>query len=742
MDSVTKNGPVDWLTKGLLQTNPQWLEIHTPSQTTHAAFESKAGHLIGKSGDLAIDVVCGNDPGQVTTFAQVTLTFSNTGTAPLSFNAKWTLPLADQTSAPRWLIPALLYKDNVQQYPGGLPSLAGEPNIQSSRSPFWVFRADLTAVPMVMAWTGNTSVAMVMEETTAGEMAGIGLDNRPGRRALVGTWPYREEPRQRDTASTGPDVTLPVIRLATLGPGKSVAVSFWLHTGDGSPHAYAPILRETFSRWDDRHPLNPWYPIRDGMDHAAHGLFEWHFDRESGALWETCSYDRYYAKNDRHVDRFEMHTGFVSGVPYAHAMRQYGVKHQRSDIAEAGRRVIDLCCSNLTPFGTFWSKYSRAEGWTSGWPSPQHASRGIDYLAAGSREIQARTIADATLFSARAAQVETHAQSRELWTGAVRSNLDFILGVMRPDGNPGEAYFAKDGSVLDWDGEAGIFWIAAMVEGYRLTSQQCYLDAAVRMGNHFAPAVEDAYLTGAPEGMHLLPTSECPQNAVVSYVLLWEATGDARWLALAHQSADLLMTFRWQYNTVFPEMTLLGKYDYRTKGMDISSPNNVHLHPYGLIAVPELVRLWEATGDTYLLKQTRNNLLGCHQMLASADGVFDARRGMMSERWLQTPNGIAKGGTLQLSHSWAIGLVLYADLWLSEYGQIFIDSEAGVAVALDAVRITDEGDHYIIENPWSRPLDLRLRFRHPKKHTTSITLAPGEKRAIRGVVQTSQVELS
>jgi len=569
-----------------------------------------------------------------------------------------------------------------------------------------------------MAWTHNASVAVVIEEEIAGGMTSVGLDSRPGEHAILGAWPFREEPRAREVISITRDVMQPLITFSTLAPGTSVEIGFSIFSGDSSPHSYAPVLREMFQQWDSRYPLNPWFSTLEAVDHAAYGLFTWHYDAEHSALWETCSYDRYYAKNARHVDRFDMHTGFVSGIPYAYALRRYGLDNERPDMAEAGRKVIDFCCNNLTPWGTFWSKFSTTDGWTTGWPAPQRAN-GSANLGSDSKELQARTLADATLFTARAAIAEPDCASRALWQQAVEKNLDFICSIQKPNGNPGEAYSGIDGHVLDWDGEAGIFWIAAFVEGWRLTHKEDYLKAAEKMGGHFEAAVEDAYLTGAPEGMHLLPTSEDPQNAIIAYTLLWEATQDPRWLHLAQLSADLLMTFRWQYNTRFPDRTQLERYDYRTKGLDISSPNNVHLHPYGLVAVPELVRLWQATGDTYLLRQTRNNLLGCHQMLASQDGVFDAPRGMMSERWHQSPNEIAKGGTLQLSHSWAIGLVLYADLWLQEHGQLFLDGASNELVALESISSTlSASGAWVLVNPWKTALNLILVIR--KAHGTLV----------------------
>jgi hypothetical protein len=676
----------------VVETGADWIEVRTPDGVLPAA------------GTVRVDVT--DDVGPCAALHRVRLTVRNGGSRPIRVNLKWTLPLAGAAEPPRWLIPGLLYKDNVQQYDGGLPSLAGEPNLAKSRGPWWIFRADLCAVPMVMAWLPQAAVAMLQCERQAGHMTGVGLDNRPGQRALVGTWPYREAPRCRDTRSFARDVLAPEIEYAELASGACVELDFWLYAAAPEPYAFAAVLRETFARWDGAHPLRPWFPAAEAAAHAAFGLYTWHYDDEHAALWEVCSYDACYGKNQRQVARFEMHTGFVSGIPYAHALRRHALRVGHAGMAEAGRRVIDSCCRNLTPFGTFWSKFSRDEGWTTGWPSPQRAGRQVQEGTA-SGELQARTLAEATIFAARAAAAETDSNaSRDLWSNAVRSNLNFVLRTMRPDGNPGEAY-DRTGAVLDWDGEAGLHWITALVEGDRLLGDPRYLDAAQRMGRFFLPAVEDAYLTGAPEGTHLLPTSEDPQNAVMAYVALWQATGESVWLNAARQAADYFMTFRWQYNTAFDPMTILGRYDYRTKGLDISSPNNVHLHPYGLIALPEMLALWEATGDAYLLKQTRNNLQGCLQMLAPCDGAFDARRGMMTERWYQTPCGTPKGGTLQLAHSWATGLVLYAAEELRAFGHVALDGETGAAVALEAVEIEKTADGaWSLRNPWGADLDL------------------------------------
>jgi hypothetical protein len=392
-------------------------------------------------------------------------------------------------------------------------------------------------------------------------------------------------------------------------------------------------------------------------------------------------------------------------------LRRFGFENDIEKAADAGKNIIDFCCCNLTPFGTFWGKYSRDNGWSFSWPSPERMGPRLN-MGAHTQELQSRTLADATLFTARAALQETDTVLKTRWASAVCSNLDYLCKVQRMDGNPGEAYSGTDGSVIDWDGQGGLHWISALVEGYGITGDPRYLESAERAGGYFRAAVEDAYLTGAPESMHLLPTSEDPQNAVIAYMSLWKSTRDISWLDLARKAADLLMTFRWQYNTSFDAMSILGRYDFRTKGLDTASPNNVHLHPYGLVAVPELVELWEETGDAYIIRQVRNNLLGCHQMLAPEDGAFGAMRGMMSERWYQTPcKDSTKGSTLQVSHAWAIGLVLYADLWIQKYGQILIDGLSGELIVLEALNIECSSHGWTLMNPWDQQLSLGIVVR-------------------------------
>jgi uncharacterized protein YyaL (SSP411 family) len=187
------------------------------------------------------------------------------------------------------------------------------------------------------------------------------------------------------------------------------------------------------------------------------------------------------------------------------------------------------------------------------------------------------------------------------------------------------------------------------------------LRVAQRAGAFYARFVEDAFINGAPEDVHLAPTSEDAYNALIAYVRLHEADpSDARWLRLAQRAADWMMTFRWTYNVEFGEHTILRQYDIRTRGADAASPPNQHLHAYGLIALEELLMLWRWTDDDYYLDRARDNLACFLQFIAREDGDFNARRGMATERYYHTDYLQPKGSLLSVSHAWCLGVTLLA----------------------------------------------------------------------------------
>jgi hypothetical protein len=570
----------------------------------------------------------------------VTVTATYRGSAPVEARLRVSASLTAHD--PYWLIPGLFYGENRPDGNDRLyPRFARPADPERFVSPYWSFRADRAATPAVFVFGDSGGLALAVDEHSSLGLTGIGFAHDEGAAHLHADFPYREAPVSY-TGDAEPVTALEEVH--AWRPGECHTVELCVYRLPADRHAYTPVLRERHAR-SAAEPLTPWVGVAEAADLAAYGLLRWHYRADPAVLLETAAFDREFNDNVRGLgDRGAMHVAWVSGIPYAHALLAHGRRRGEEEQVTAGAAVIDHICANLAPAGTFWGQWTAAKGWGQSW-TPVRGG------------LHARTLAEATLFLHRAVVAERAVGvSREAWPRAVRSNLDVAVRVQSADGNLASLLHADDGRVLSREGSAGLTWVAALAEARDL--DPAYLEAARRGGEHYAHFVDEEFLHGAPEDVGLAPTSEDGYAAILAYVALWRATGEARWLDLARRAADWTLTFRYGYDVRFEEHTLLGRYAFRSRGADQASPSNQHLHAYGLICLAEMAELAAATGDPHYLDRTVENLACFRQFIARADGDFNAYKGMASERYYQTACFQAKGMLLTLSHAWSVGVLL------------------------------------------------------------------------------------
>lgn len=559
---------------------------------------------------------------------------------------------------PTWMIPGAFYKENrfahnKRMYPrydfeGG--------NHEEMVSDRWSFRSDRAALPAVFGWTDDFCGALCTDEMSSLGLSGLGFTGNKDETSISLYFPYREEPI---TFHSPVDPHPADVQFHTWQPGEEHELAFKIYIGPSDLHAYDPFVREMYRQHQETQELNPWIDAEKAAELSAHGLYTWHYNEKHHILNETAAFDREFNGNVKGLgDRQHMHVGWVSGAPYAYALLTYGRNHDIEQYSDAAVMVIDKISSGLAPSGIFWAEWTEERGWGSGWNPDRHW-------------LQARTISEATLFMIRALQFEKEKGYRhEAWEDAILSNLRFAVDHQRDDGNFGSYYHCENGNVEEWDGAGGILWIAALLEGAKYFEEEQFQEAARLAGEYYQSFIKDELIYGAPEDVHLTPTSEDAYNAVVAYVLLYEEDHKKqKWLDLAASAADWMMTFRWTYNLAFPKHTMLEQLDFRSRGADQASPSNQHLHNYGLFCFPEMMRLWHYTGDRYYLDRTRDNLACFLQCIAREDGDFNAYKGMVTERFYNTNCFQPKGMMLTLSHSWCVGLVLYASQEAVRYAE-------------------------------------------------------------------------
>lgn len=528
-----------------------------------------------------------------------------TGTRSVDAGIRVTLELPP-VEDPKWLVPGVFYGENrpaqcTRLYPRWTP---GSVSIERMESDGWSFRADRCATPAVL----TDGAGLVTSERSPLGQSGVGFAQRDGMRRIWLDFPYREEPLRYD----GSEVPAPPdVRTYRWQPGERVELAF-----DALDHGdHRRLVRSRPAPFEDP----AWISVDRAAELAAWGLYRWHYRPGPARLIETAAFDRdaFGAAGDRD----HMHVSWVSGAPYAYALLRHGRRVGNDAYVAAAEAVLDHIAGSLTPAGTYWAQWTADAGWTTGW----HPDR---------LRLHSRTLADAALFMLRAGG---------RWAESARSNVVVALRAQRDDGALPAALHVETGDAVSWDGTAGMAWIPALVAAGELA-------AARRAGAYYA---QFEHWFGAPEDVDLAPTSEDAYAAVMAFVALqdWET---------AARAADWMLTFRYSYDVAFGERTILGRYGFRTRGADQASPANQHLHAFGLICLPELLLLAEATGDE-LYRRTALESLACfRQFVAREDGDFNAYRGMASERYYQTDCFQAKGMLLTLSHAWSVGVLLLA----------------------------------------------------------------------------------
>jgi len=682
--------------------------------------------LRGRAHGFAAEAVWTPRPGEDAPYWDVDLRVRYEGEVPAEAALRVSFDLLGP-GRPTWLIPGVFYGQNrlphcSRIYPR-YDFAGGDP--QQLVSDRWSFRADRAAVPAIFAWNEDGSAALSTAETSPLGITGVGFaGNADGTRIWL-DFPFREEPVTYLAPGTPGPADRPRHRFS---PGEEVLLRFRVWVGGSEPHAYAPFVRQLYRLDRGAHPLRPWMGLRRAAGLTAYGLYRWHYKPDLAILCETAPFDRESGAQDR----LNMHVGWVSGTPWLHALLEYGRTHGREEYVEAAVAVMDKIASGLAPAGIFWGEWRQGRGWSQGWTPHKgwvHArtiaeatlfmvralaaeqERGVNHPA------WAAAVLSNLLYVCRVQRADGalgayyHAESGEVmdWEGAggllwiaalleAAEVMEKVADALTQEGVPsgGDARPPVECGALDGAlCSAGCGSHAAALHGMGGQSPELaqpsaggraqavralaarFRDAALRAGQYYRRFVDEAFLYGAPEDVHLCPTSEDGYNAVIAYVRLYEETGDPRWLAVARDAADWTMTFRWTYNLAFPTHTMLAQFDFRSRGADLASPSNQHLHNYGLIALPEMLRLWRHTGDDYYLERTRDNLACFLQFIAREDGDFNAYKGMVTERYYNTNCFQPKGMLLTLSHAWSVGAVLYAAQEAARY-----EAEWGIDLGL------------------------------------------------------------
>ena len=197
---------------------------------------------------------------------------------------------------------------------------------------------------------------------------------------------------------------------------------------------------------------------------------------------------------------------------------------------------------------------------------------------------------------------------------------DFVVSDQQENGCYAKGW-RPDGEAIYREGTIGCFLVPAMVEAYRRSGNQKYLDSGLKAYRHYLSELKEKGFTTAGALDTWCIDKESSISLLRSAIRLHRLTGSKEYIEDAVAISYYLSTWLWHYDGIYPEGDNFTEYGYHTFGATSVSVQHNHLDPYALYWVPEWMELSDLTGDPQW-KEKALAIWRCSSQLVS-DGTLE-----------------------------------------------------------------------------------------------------------------------
>lgn len=256
--------------------------------------------------------------------------------------------------------------------------------------------------------------------------------------------------------------------------------------------------------------------------------------------------------------------------------------------------------------------------------------------------------------------------------------------------------------------------VGALALAYQVFGQDKYLATAKQVGKYYYDNFTKIGLTnGGPGEICQTPDSESAFALLESYVVMYETTGDTKWLQAAKDSASQASTWCVTYNFEFPKNSEFGKLGIKTIGSVYANCQNKHSAP-GICTFSgdSLLKLYRFTGDIRYLDLITEIAHNITQYISRNDKPIHDNNGIaMPSGYVNERVNMCdwEGGDM-------VGGVFYGSCWcecsamltVSDIPSVYIDPQKGIVRAFDNIKAKLENGNLILHNPTKFSGEIRI----------------------------------
>ncbi|MFD0695258.1 hypothetical protein ACFQZT_14205 [Paenibacillus sp. GCM10027628] len=208
-----------------------------------------------------------------------------------------------------------------------------------------------------------------------------------------------------------------------------------------------------------------------------------------------------------------------------------------------------------------------------------------------------------------------------LWREGLKKACDAFVRLWENNGQFGQFIDVhKEEIIIGGSASAGIAPAGLALAG-EYFNRPLYIETATHLAEiYYMDFVKTGVTTGGPGEICQCPDSESAFALLESYVVLYEETGNKKWLSMAEDTAKLCATWCVSYNFEYPIASEFNKLDLRSVGSVWASVQNKHAAP-GICTLSglSLLKLYRATSNEFYLELLREIAHNIPQYLSRED---------------------------------------------------------------------------------------------------------------------------
>ncbi len=409
----------------------------------------------------------------------------------------------------------------------------------------------------------------------------------------------------------------------------------------------------------------------------------------------------YYAVGGRNIFLQDWQIGWTGGMISTYPLLFMGKEQTRKNVVANFNWLFP---AGISPSGFFWDSGEKGNRWYGGDIRKPQAENW--HLIRKSADAVYYILKQFDLMKKQSIAIDP------AWEKGTRGVAEAFVKLWKKNGQFGQFVDSRTGEITVGGSTGAGIAPAALAIASQYYNEPAFLETALESAQWmYDNFISKGISCGGVGDALQNPDSESWYAVLESFAVLYDISGDKKWLRYAEETAAQLTTWVMSYDYSFPEKSLFGRMNMHATGAVFANTQNKHGSP-GICTHSglALLRLYRHTGNDLYLQLLKEIAHSIPQYMATAERPIEGLQpGWVNER-VSTTDWFEGIGEVFPGSTWAETALM---LTIVELPGVYVDLEKKSAVALDHVEV-----QYVSGKADS----ARIILKNPTQQTVAVTI--------------------